>query len=100
MLPLCGSCSRATCSDHDRELAPRRSLPRSLPFAITFARLQAALAEVRWGPTLRSALSLAQAPHRRLPPERHPAWMRALAVTLALTVMVTFTASVAIPFFD
>jgi hypothetical protein len=37
---------------------------------------------------------------RRLPPERHPAWMRALAVTLALTVLVTFTASVAIPFFD
>ena len=37
---------------------------------------------------------------RRLPPERHPAWMRALAVTLALIVMVTFTASVAIPFFD
>ena len=37
---------------------------------------------------------------RRLPPERHPAWMRALAVTLALTVLVTFTASVAVPFFD
>jgi len=26
--------------------------------------------------------------------------MRALAVTLALTVLVTFTASVAVPFFD
>ena len=37
---------------------------------------------------------------RRLPEERHPAWMRALAVTLALTVLVTFTASVAVPFFD
>jgi hypothetical protein len=36
---------------------------------------------------------------RRLPEQRHPAWMRALAVTLALIVMVTFTASVAIPFF-
>jgi hypothetical protein len=37
---------------------------------------------------------------RRLPPERHPPWMRALAVTLALIVFVTFTASVAVPFFD
>ena len=30
---------------------------------------------------------------RRLPEERHPAWMRALAVTLALIVAVTFTAT-------
>jgi len=37
---------------------------------------------------------------RRLPEQRHPAWMRALAVTLALIVFVTFTASVAVPFFD
>ena len=37
---------------------------------------------------------------RRLPEERHPAWMRALAVTLALIVFVTFAASVAVPFFD
>jgi hypothetical protein len=37
---------------------------------------------------------------RRLPAERHPAWMRALAFTLAFTVIVAFAASVAVPFFD
>jgi hypothetical protein len=37
---------------------------------------------------------------RRLPIERHPAWMRALAFTLALTAIVAFAASVAVPFFD
>jgi hypothetical protein len=37
---------------------------------------------------------------RRLPPERHPPWMRALAFTLAFTVIVAFAASVAVPFFD
>ena len=37
---------------------------------------------------------------QRLPEQRHPAWMRALAVTLALTVFVAFVATVAMPFFD
>jgi hypothetical protein len=37
---------------------------------------------------------------RRLPAERHPAWMRALAVTMAVTVFVAFAASVAVPLFD
>jgi hypothetical protein len=37
---------------------------------------------------------------RRLPAERHPAWMRALAFTLAITVIIAFAASVAVPFFD
>ena len=37
---------------------------------------------------------------RRLPAERHPAWMRALAFTLAFTVIIAFAASVAVPFFD
>jgi hypothetical protein len=37
---------------------------------------------------------------QRLTAERHPAWMRALAVTLAVTVFVAFAASVAVPFFD
>jgi Putative prokaryotic signal transducing protein len=37
---------------------------------------------------------------RRLPPQRHPPWMRALAVTLALTVFIAVTASVALPFLD
>jgi hypothetical protein len=37
---------------------------------------------------------------RRLPAERHPAWMRALAFTLAFTVVVVFAASIAAPFFD
>jgi hypothetical protein len=37
---------------------------------------------------------------RRLPAERHPAWIRALAFTLAFTVIVVFAASVAVPFFD
>jgi hypothetical protein len=37
---------------------------------------------------------------RRLAPERHPPWMRALAVTLALTVLIAVTAGVALPFLD
>jgi len=37
---------------------------------------------------------------RRLPAERHPAWIRALAFTLAFTVLIAFAASVAVPFFD
>jgi len=37
---------------------------------------------------------------RRLPAERHPAWMRALAFTLAFTVLLAFAASVAVPFLD
>jgi hypothetical protein len=37
---------------------------------------------------------------RRLPVERHPAWMRVLAFTLAITVIIAFAASVAVPFFD
>jgi hypothetical protein len=37
---------------------------------------------------------------RRLPAERHPAWIRALAFTLAFTVVVVFAASIAAPFFD
>ncbi len=37
---------------------------------------------------------------RRLPAERHPAWIRALAFTLAFTVIIVFAASVAVPFFD
>jgi hypothetical protein len=37
---------------------------------------------------------------RRFPAERHPAWMRVLAFTLAFTVVVVFVASIAVPFFD
>ena len=37
---------------------------------------------------------------RRLPAERHPAWVRALAVTLAVTVLVAFAAGIAVPFLD
>ena len=37
---------------------------------------------------------------RRMPPQRHPAWVRALAVTLSLIVLVAFAAGVAVPFFD
>jgi hypothetical protein len=37
---------------------------------------------------------------RRLPVESHPPWMRALAFTLAFTVIVAFAATVAVPFFD
>lgn len=37
---------------------------------------------------------------RRLPEQRHPAWMRALAVTLAVIVLAAFAAGVALPFFD
>jgi hypothetical protein len=37
---------------------------------------------------------------RRLPEQRRPPWMRALAVTLALTVFIAFAASVAVPLFD
>jgi len=37
---------------------------------------------------------------RRLPAERHPVWVRTLAFTLAFTVLITFVASVAVPFFD
>ena len=37
---------------------------------------------------------------RRLPAERHPAWVRALAFTLAFTVIVAFAAAIAVPFFD
>jgi hypothetical protein len=31
---------------------------------------------------------------------RHPAWMRALAMTLAVAVLVAFAASIVVPFFD
>jgi hypothetical protein len=37
---------------------------------------------------------------RRLPAEPHPPWIRALAFTLAFTVLIAFAASVAVPFFD
>jgi len=37
---------------------------------------------------------------RRLPAEPHPPWIRALAFTLAFTVLIAFMASVAVPFFD
>jgi hypothetical protein len=37
---------------------------------------------------------------RRLPEQRHPAWMRALAVTLAVCVLAAFAAGVALPFFE
>ena len=37
---------------------------------------------------------------RRLPAEPHPAWIRALAFTLAFTAIIAFAASVAVPFFD
>jgi len=42
---------------------------------------------------------LGEPPRGRLPQQR-PAWVRALAVTLAVTVFVTFAASFAIPLFD
>ena len=37
---------------------------------------------------------------RRLPAEPHPAWIRALAVTLFVCVLAAFAAGVAVPFFD
>ena len=37
---------------------------------------------------------------RRLPEQPHPAWMRALAVTLFVCVLAAFAAGVALPFFD
>ena len=36
---------------------------------------------------------------QRLPPPRHPAWVRALAVTLAIVVVTVFAAGIAVPFF-
>jgi hypothetical protein len=36
----------------------------------------------------------------RRPPQRHPAWMRALAMTLAVAVLVAFAGSIVVPFFD
>ena len=47
----------------------------------------------------REILGDPQAP-RRLPEQRHPAWVRALAITLSLVVLVVFAAGVAVPFFD
>jgi len=35
----------------------------------------------------------------RLPPQRHPAWVRALAVTLAVVVLAAFAATIVTPFF-
>jgi hypothetical protein len=37
---------------------------------------------------------------RRLAPQRQPAWVRALAMTLAVVVLAVFAASVAVPLFD
>jgi hypothetical protein len=37
---------------------------------------------------------------RRLPAERHPAWVRTLAFTLAVTALLAFAVSIAAPFFD
>jgi hypothetical protein len=37
---------------------------------------------------------------RRAPAERHPAWIRAMAVTLAVTAFIAFAATVAAPLFD
>jgi hypothetical protein len=36
----------------------------------------------------------------RMAPQRHPAWIRALAVTLAVSVLVAFAGSIAVPFFN
>src|SRR4051812_5925287 len=36
---------------------------------------------------------------RRLPPPRHPAWVRALAASLAVFVAAVFAALIAVPFF-
>jgi hypothetical protein len=35
----------------------------------------------------------------RLPPQRQPAWVRALAVALALVVLAAFAATIVTPFF-
>ena len=43
---------------------------------------------------------LGDAKTQPLPPERHPAWIRTLAFTLAFTVIIAFAATVAVPFFD
>jgi hypothetical protein len=48
----------------------------------------------------REILGDSQTAPRRLPEQRHPAWMRALAVTLAVCVVAAFAAGVAVPFFD
>jgi len=37
---------------------------------------------------------------RRLPPEPHAPWVRALAVTLAVLAMAMFAAGIVVPFFD
>ena len=37
---------------------------------------------------------------RRLPPQPHPPWVRALAFTLAFTALLAFAVSIAAPFFD
>jgi hypothetical protein len=37
---------------------------------------------------------------RRLAPPRHPAWVRALAMTLAIVVFTVFAATIVAPFFD
>src|SRR4051812_263358 len=37
---------------------------------------------------------------RRLPPQRRPAWVRALAMTLAIVVLVAFAGSIAVPLFS
>jgi hypothetical protein len=37
---------------------------------------------------------------RRIPPEPHAPWIRALAVTLAVLAMAMFAAGIVVPFFD
>jgi hypothetical protein len=37
---------------------------------------------------------------RRLPAERHPAWVRALAIALAVVVLAAFVSGITVPFFD
>jgi hypothetical protein len=37
---------------------------------------------------------------RRLPAERHPAWIRVLAVALAVAVLAAFVSGITVPFFD
>jgi hypothetical protein len=37
---------------------------------------------------------------RRLPPQPHAPWVRALAFTLACTALIAFAAGIAVPFFD
>ncbi|HEX6025078.1 MAG TPA: hypothetical protein VFZ00_24010 [Solirubrobacter sp.] len=37
---------------------------------------------------------------RRLPPEPHAAWVKALAVTLAVLAIVMFAAGIVVPFYD